>query len=220
MEQKKIALVSITINAVNPMTDYLKKNVPEFKVVNYLDGYLMEKIRAEGGVNEDSMDRMLRMIANAVKDGNDGIIITCTVFSKYQPAFSELFPIPIVSADTAMLTETASHDGKTAIIYTFPGTYNTTLNGYKNACAKIGKEPVVDMVLAEGAFEAAQAGHLEESDRIVREKIMELDEHYDIISLAQISLIGALQGLELKHAQVFSSPSCAAAQMKKVFGNG
>ena len=215
MTQRKIALVSITINAVGPMTDYIKKNAPEFKVTNYLDGFMMEKIKAEGGVNDDSMDRMLQMISKACKDGNEGIIITCTVFSKYQPFFAELFSVPIISADTAMLTETASHDGKTAIIYTFPGTYDTTLNGYKNACAKLGKSDEVDMVIAEGAFEAAQNGNLEESDRLVREKIMELDEKYDNISLAQISLVGALKGVTLKHARVFSSPSCAVAQMRK-----
>lgn len=215
MKKMNLALVSITVNAVGPMMDYIGQNASDCKATNYLDGYLMEKVRTEGGINDDSMGRMLQMITKACIDGADGIIITCTVFSKYQPAFSELFTVPIVSADTAMLTETASQDGKTAIIYSFPGTYDTTLNSYKAACKKLGRSDEVDMVLAEGAFDAAQSGNLAESDRIVREKILELDEKYDNIALAQISLAGAANGITLRHAKIFSSPSCAVNQIRK-----
>lgn len=214
-EKKKLALVSITVNAVGPMSDYVNKNCPDMKVTNYLDGFLMEKIKSEGGITDESMGRMLNMLTLACRDGNDAIVITCTVFTKYRAYFEELFSIPIISADTAMLTATASQDGKTAIIYTFPGTYNTTLNGYKEACKKLGKADDVDMIVAEGAFEAAQGGNLKKSDQIVREKILELDEQYDNIALAQISLAGATEGIELKHAKVFSSPACAAESVRK-----
>lgn len=209
MEKKKIALVSITINAVGPMTDYIKKTYPDFTVTNYLDGYLMEKIKSDGGINDDSMGRMLHMLTCASRDGNDVIIITCTVFTKYREHFEQLFSCPIISADSAMLMAAASNEGKNAIIYSFPGTYNTTLNGYRSACAKLGKPDDVDMIIAEGAFEAAQSGNLKESDRIVRAKILELDEQYDGIALAQISLAGAAEGIELKHAKIFTSPACA-----------
>jgi len=215
-EKKKIALVSITINAVGPMTDYIAANHPELRVTNYLDGFLMEKIKQEGGITDESMGRMLHMLTSACRDGNDVIIITCTVFTKYREQFEKLFSLPIISADSAMLTETASHDGRTAIIYSFPGTYNTTLNGYRAACAALGRPDEVDMVLAEGAFEAAQNGNLAESDRIVREKILALDGQYDNIALAQISLAGAAQGVALNHASLFSSPACAVRSALKL----
>ena len=214
----KLALVSITVNAVGPMTDYLNKNCPEFKVTNYLDGYLMEKIRADGGINDESMGRMLQMLTNACRDGNEAVIITCTVFTKYQEMFNSLFSAPIISADSAMLHTAASAEGRKAIIYSFPGTYNATLGGYQAACRALGADETVDMVLAEGAFEAAQNGNLPESDRLVREKLRELDGRYDTIALAQISLVGAMNGLEMRHAKICSSPSCAAAAVHERLG--
>ena len=76
------------------------------------------------------------------------------------------------------------------------------------------------MILAEGAFEAAQSGHPEESDRIVREKILALDEEYDNIALAQISLADAAENLVLKRAEVLTSPACAAGALKKILSGG
>ena len=38
----QIALISTTINAVGPMTAHVRKAAPEYKVVNYLDGYMMD----------------------------------------------------------------------------------------------------------------------------------------------------------------------------------
>jgi len=40
-----VALVSVTLNAVNPMTGFLRKADPALKIDNYLDGHLMEKVR-------------------------------------------------------------------------------------------------------------------------------------------------------------------------------
>ena len=51
----KIALVSVTLNAGNPMTQYFQKKNPDIQVRNYLDGYLTEKIKQDGGINASSM---------------------------------------------------------------------------------------------------------------------------------------------------------------------
>lgn len=85
---KKIALLSITLNAVNPMTNYLLSK-PDITVVNYLDSYLSEKIKRDGAINDDSMGRLLQMLALACRDGADGIILTCTVFSPYVESVSK-----------------------------------------------------------------------------------------------------------------------------------
>ena len=45
--KKQIALVSVTLNAVNPMTEYLSGRDPELHLVNYLDSYLLEKVGTE-----------------------------------------------------------------------------------------------------------------------------------------------------------------------------
>ena len=63
------------------------------------------------------------------------------------------------------------------------------------------------------AFEAAQRGDMDECNRIVVEKIQELDPQYDQIVLAQISMSGAATRSEPKHAKLFTSPSEALQEM-------
>lgn len=90
--KKQIALVSVTLNAVNPMTEYLSSRDPELHLVNYLDSYLLEKVGNEGGINDSSVRRMFDMLSTACADGADGVILTCTIFSPYVQYFPACCP--------------------------------------------------------------------------------------------------------------------------------
>ena len=66
--KKQIALVSVTLNAVNPMTEFLTRRDPQLHLVNYLDSYLLEKVGAEDGINDSSVHRMFDMLSIACAD--------------------------------------------------------------------------------------------------------------------------------------------------------
>ncbi|MDO4268893.1 MAG: hypothetical protein Q4C73_10505 [Eubacteriales bacterium] len=214
----RIALVSVTLNAVNPMTRYFQEKDPDMKIVNYLDSYLLEKVRAEGGIHDESMKRMFDMLSTACADGADGVLLTCTIFSPYADYFSRLLSKPVVCPDKAMLEQAAAMDGRTAIICTFPGTVDTTRNMYYECRRRLGREEAVDMVVLEPAYIAANKGDFDTHDRVIREKAGELDGQYDQIVFAQISMARAAKGLELAHAKVFTSPDSAYAAIKKALG--
>ena len=214
MSKRRIALVNITQNAVEPMTKYIRENEPDYDVVNYLDGYLMEKIRKENGISAESMMRFSDMIGRAFMDGAEGVITTCTVFTPYAEHFSKMFSKPVIPADAAMLDNASKCQGKTAIICTFEGTVETTRNGYFSYRRKNGMPEEVDMYTVPEAFIAAQKGNLGKCNHLVAEKIMELDNSYDQIVLAQISMSGAANLYKTKHARLFTSPAEAMKQMK------
>lgn len=217
-EKKTIALVHATFNAVNPMTDYMRRHASEYQIVNYLDGFLMDKIRKEGKISDSSVGRMLHMLSTACQDGADGIIMTCTIFSGHEPYFSRIFSAPIICPDGAMHDTVAKMGGKTAIICTFEGTVETTRNQYYEYCRKNAMPQQVDMYTVSEAFEAIQSGDTEKCNDLVQKKVYELDEGYDQIILAQISMASAAEGLETKHAKVFTSPSSALAEIKRLMG--
>lgn len=213
----KIALVSVTLNAVNPMTDFFRKKNPDISVRNYLDSYLTEKIRAEGGITDESMKRMFDMLATACRDGADGVLLTCTVFSPYARYFSGLLSKPVICPDRAMLEEVAAKDGSTAILCTFASTVETTRNLYYECRREQGREETVDMIVLPDAYEAAGKGDMAAHDEIIRRKVRELDGQYDNLVLAQISMARAGQGLELEKSTLYTSPDSAYnAIMKSV----
>lgn len=215
-EKKTIALVNATFNAVNPMTDYLRKHAPEYRIVNYLDGFLMDKIRMENGIRDDSTQRMVDMIAKACQDGADGIIMTCTIFSSMQPYFASIFSKPIICPDGAMHDNVSRMDGRTAIVCTFKGTVETTRNQYLSYCRKNNRPEQVDMYAVPEAFEAMQAGNTTLCNQLIQKKVRLLDEQYDQIVLAQISMSGAAEDLVTRRAKVFTSPSSALMEMKRL----
>ena len=205
----KIALVSVTLNAVNPMTQYFQAKDPTIKVVNYLDSVLLEKVRKDGKITDESMKRMFDMLATACADGADAVLLTCTIFSPYAPLFCGLLSKPVICPDRAMLEEVASKPGKTAILCTFSGTVETTRNLYYDCRTQLGRERTVDMIVLDEAYEAAGKGDFETHDRIIREKAVELDQKYDQIVLAQISMARAGKGISLHHAKLYTSPDSA-----------
>lgn len=214
-DKKNVALVSVTLNAVNPMMRYLKANVPEWSVRNYLDSYLLEKVGLEGKVTDDSMGRMLDMITKACKDGADAVLVTCTIFSAFQPYFSRIFSVPIFTPDGAMLDEVSKKTGKKAIICTFHGTVDITKNQYQTYCRKNNMPEDADMYTVPDAYAAAGRSDMDTCYEIIRKKVVELDEQYDHIVLAQISMAGVAEGLCTKHANVYTSPKSAVEVLKQ-----
>lgn len=206
---KHIALVSVTLNAVNPMTDYFREKEPEIKIDNYLDSHLLEKVRDEGGINDAAMKRMFHMLSTACEDGAEGVLLTCTVFSPYADYFSRLLSRPIICPDRAMLEAVAQRAGRAAIICTFPGTVDTTRAMYIGCCKRAGTDETVDMIILEDAYLAAGKGDFAVHDKIIQEKAKQLDGQYDHIVFAQISMARAAKGLKLQHAQVYTSPDSA-----------
>lgn len=204
-----IALVSVTLNAVNPMTDYLRKKDPQVTVRNYLDSYLLEKVKKDGGINDVSMKRMFDMLATACEDGADAVLLTCTIFSPYAQYFSGLLSKPVVCPDYAMLQAVAAKEGKTAILCTFTGTVDTTRNLYYSCCREIGRKEAVEMIVLPEAYEAAAKGDFETHDQIIRKKAEEIDASYDNIVLAQISMAHVKEQIASTHATVYTSPDSA-----------
>ncbi len=215
---KNIALISVTLNAVNPMTEYLSR-IPDVHVMNYLDSYILEEVNREGHMTDSCMGRMVAMLTHACEDGADGIIITCTIFSGYVDYFQGMFSVPVVGADTAMMELAGRQAGRTALICTFDGTKDASAARLESFCRKSGKTyEIVPYVLSD-AFDAAQRYHMEIHDEIIRKKAAELDQDFDQIVLAQISMANAVKGMEMQHAKLYTSPSAAyetiLAEMEK-----
>ena len=212
----KIALVSVTLNAVNPMVECFRDKMPNAIIHNYLDSYLLEKVRANGGISDSSMRRMFDMVSQACYDGADAVLITCTIFSPYATQFSELLSKPIICPDKAMLESVAARPGRTAIICTFPGTVETTRGMYLDCCNRLGIDSSVDMIVVEEAYLAANHSDFETHDRVIRNKVAQIDAQYENIVFAQISMARAAKGLSTKHATVFTSPESACATVARL----
>ena len=195
------------MNAIPPMMRALEGK--KVKVLHYLDSYILEKNRRIGHMTDDCMRRMVNMVAHACEDGADGVIITCTIFSKYVSYFKEMFSAPIVAADQAMMEKAGKAGGRIALLCTFDGTREISCQLLKLSCELSGKPYEIVPFVLKDAYEEAQKSNLEEHNRIIREKILEIEEDYDQIVLAQMSMADSAAGLKTHRARVLTSSAAA-----------
>ena len=209
---KKVGMISVTLNAVNPMiklfTEKKNSGIP-FTVSNYLDEGLQELVSQEGEVTDKSIGRMIRLIETAIQDGAEIILLTCTVFSPFVDRFNELFSVPIISVDGAMLEKAAAMNRSTAILCTFPVTVKSSEQIFKIAAQKLGVDPKAEIFLLEDAARINKAGNKEEHDRIIAREAEKMSLKYDLIVLAQISMAGAKLYIKDCSKPVLTSPECA-----------
>ena len=127
----------------DPMTRALAGR--DVKAVHYLDTYILEKHRKEGGMTDDCMRRMVNMVSHACEDGAEGIIIACTIFSQYVGCFRKMFSAPIVAADAAMMERAGNMGGRIALLCTFEGTREISYRQLEACCQARGKAYEIGM---------------------------------------------------------------------------
>lgn len=212
---KKIALINITPNCIEPMLNTVKK-FETIKPVQYMDSTILDEIRSEGHITDRCMGRMLSMIADACQDGAEGIVLTCTMFSKYVETFRKLFSVPIIGADVAMMEQAGKVGGKYALLCTFRGTKEPSEKLLKKYCEMSEKEFSIDTYVLEDAYSKAQTGNLKKHNEIIKNKIEEFDKKYDNIVLAQMSMADAADLANVTNAKVYTSPQSALETIQDI----
>jgi hypothetical protein len=205
---KKVGMISVTLNAVNPMMAVLQSE-DALQVQNYLDEGLQEMVRKEGGITHNSIARMTALVGNALRDEAEIILLTCTVFTPYLNRLQNLFSVPFVSADGAMLEEAAGMNKKTAVLCTFPATLESSATVFAEAAARLGSNVKPDFFLLEEAASAIKKGDASRHNRLIADRTNQLGREYEVVVLAQISMSPAASLLSDAPFTVLTSPQSA-----------
>ncbi len=206
-----IAVVGVTLDAVGPMVDAFAASTRPRRIRHHLDEGLRAKVAADGGVTHASLYRMTGIVEQAVDDGADAVLLTCTVFSPHVATLRRFFPVPIVAADVAMLEAAARLDRPAAILCTFPASLGTSLDMFHEAVRREGTSAVGETFLVDGAADALAAGDRERHDALVEARARALARRGGAIVLAQMSMTAAARRLVDLTVPVLTSPACAVA---------
>ena len=208
----KIGVVSVTTSALIPIDQFLKTNYPQFSLIHYLDSGLQLKVRAEGGLNESSIQRMINLLETVCSDKVDAILLTCTVFSPLLGRLQALFPdTPIVAADKAMIIEAVTRGYDIALVHTFESSWDSSAELLAQENAKQGKDVKRKSFFAKGAFEAMAKGDKKTHDELVAEQVIKAEEEgYKSIVLSQMSIAHLARKSDKKDTLILSSPESAA----------
>lgn len=200
-----IGLIHVTLNSVSPINQAFQAYAPETTVLNFLDEGLIQEVNRVGEIKPYILRRFITLLEKAVESNVDGILVCCTVFTPYIKDLSNLFEIPIIANDYAMLNkavETGSNIGLIATVETAGPTSEKLL--HKIAQTK-NKTINIKTVVLPKAFQALKNGDVETHDHLIHEKISELKVTSDVIVLAQISMISAASNIGQQSIPILTS---------------
>ncbi|WP_019535907.1 aspartate/glutamate racemase family protein [Paenibacillus ginsengihumi] len=191
---KRVGLVHATLNALQPMTEAFQQYAPAIQTLHFLDEGLIADLNAAGKVTRPLIRRFIRLVEKAEEAGVDGVLLSCSSFTPYTPLINQLFDFPIVSIDFAMLEEAVQIGTKIGVIATVVTAAPITKQILEEIAAEKKKPIEIYTETLTDAFAALQNGEEHRHNQIIYDKVEEMSRTCDVVVLAQISMVRAMEG--------------------------
>lgn len=203
---KRVGLVHATLNALQPMTEAFQQYAPAIQTLHFLDEGLIADLNAAGKVTRPLIRRLIRLVEKAEEAGVDGVLLSCSSFTPYTPLINQLFDFPIVSIDFAMLAEAVQIGTKIGVIATVVTAAPITKQILEEIAAEKKKPIEIYTETLTDAFAALQNGEEHRHNQIIYDKVEEMSRTCDVVVLAQISMVRAMEGYTPQSKPVLTSP--------------
>lgn len=175
---------------------FLKERVPGVRVEFITDSTLLPDVRAAGGPTQAVIDRMTLYARAAEISGADLIVNSCSTVGEVADIYAKAVSIPVMKVDKPMAEKAVELGSNIALIATVETTLGPSQRLIESIGRLQGKEMHCTRFLQNDAWNALQAGHPEEQNRILLAAIRELDKQgFDAIVMAQVSMRSLLPEL-------------------------
>lgn len=201
----KIAVMNATKVSIAPV-DQAAKAYPDIELFHFMDEGMSWLGKQEGRISGRNLSRMVSLIHSAEELGVDGILLSCTIFSPFIDELRLCTDLPLVAADIGVFEKAAKLYRKVGAIVSFAPTLESVAWVADRCKRQVSPDYDVEIKFANGAFEAAAAGNVEEHNRIIYETAEQFQDKEAII-LSQMSQIRALPLFQDYRVPVLTSPS-------------
>lgn len=219
-KEYRIGLIHATMNSVQPILDAFSIHAPHVTLLNFMDESLIFELNETGIISKRMIRRLMNLVEKAEASGVDGILFTCSSFTPCVPQISELFDIPMLSADYSMLEKAVDMGERIGVIATVEAAGPITTKLLKGIAEEQGKMVDIQTEVISEAFQALQNGNRIKHDQLIQEKIFTLSSNCDVIVLAQFSMVRALDTLETKTKPVLTSPEISVKSIVAKISSG
>jgi len=203
---KKIFTIFTSTALIEPINQYVEKYLNDVEIINFLDDSIIKEVIEHKRVTKEVLSRMARYYKIGEEIHADLIWQTCSSMGDTLEMFQSLVSIPILRIDEQMVKNAVKKLDRIGVLATLPTTLDPTVTLVKKVSKELGKNITVIEGLAEGAFEALQAGNSQLHDQLIIQKAIEISSKCDGFVLAQGSMARVEQQIVEKSAlPVFTS---------------
>ena len=198
-----------TVLALPPtFTELAQELIPDAEVFHIADESLLGVTRRTGALSPVTQRRVLGHILSAVDAGADAVVVTCSSVGPAVDAARAFVGAPVYRIDEAMADEAVRTGPRVGVVATLRTTLEPTAALVTRRAQEAGKQATVVSRVAEGAFDALQAGDRDRHDELVRAELRELSREVDVVVLAQASMarVADTLGAAERPVPILSSP--------------
>jgi aspartate/glutamate racemase len=215
----KLAFIHTVPSLVGLFTDLSKELIPnDVEIIHIADEILLKTVLAQGGLTPFIYRRVAENAVSAEEAGAHLVQLTCSSISPCVDVAQWMVSIPLLKIDEPMVDRAISLGKRIGIAATAPTTLKPTTELVQDRARYHEKEVVVDSVLCEGAYSALFSGDVHTHDRIVRQHLVDLMSHNNVVILAQASMARVADAIPAAEqiVPILSSPRLAMERARDV----
>jgi|GEM_PF-1621742 len=213
---KKIAFFHSTFNTPAVMREAFEQRFPGIPLINIVDDSILPEVIGNGSrYTPGIVRRLVAFAVNAQMQGAVAAVCMCTTLTGAVSEASKTVDIPFVTIDGPMLEQASMAGDKLAVLVTAPTTIEATTQAARSAAARQNRGGVkIDVILVKGAFEALNVEKdPDKHDRLIEETARRAAEEYDVIVMAQITMVRAASRLSDLSVPVLTSIQSGVEQL-------
>jgi Asp/Glu/hydantoin racemase len=214
----RIALIHATPVSMEPIRAAFEDAWPEARTVNILDDSLAVDRAQSAELTETMFERFAILSRYAHESGADAILFTCSAFGPAIERAARQVPIPVLKPNEAMFEAAMACGQRIGMVTTFAPSVAPLQAEFDEAAASRQPRPRLTTLLVAEAMEALRDGDVTKHNRLVADKVGELDA-CDAVMLAQFSTSRAANDVRARvRIPVLTAPDAAVAKLRKLIG--
>lgn len=215
--QRTVVVLHTGAVTIPMLKERFMRLLPDVRVVNILDDSLVNDMKMGGGLTPQITKRVSTYCMLAEDMGADVILSACSSMGDAIPIAQTMVSVPIIRVDEPMVEKAVTMGQRIGVIATVRTTLEPTVRLFRCKASEQGRRIEIVERLCEGALELLAAGKAEEHDRVVLEKIRELNSQVDVIVLAQVSIARLIPNIDPDvTVPVLASPDSAVQRVRDV----
>jgi hypothetical protein len=199
--KKKIACLHAHYSNIN----YIEIALSAYNVElsHFVDPGLMVRVMNDPDFTESDAKRKVKeQVEWVVQSGVDAVLITCT---NYIALLGELATtVPIIKIDEPYFEALCEIDQPQMIVFTNPDTVSGTMDRLQQFAKNHQKTLDIEVKVIENTFELIMSGKKDEYQREVYNFLKNNQQR--VVSVAQLSMVGAAQQVERETSQRIINP--------------
>lgn len=216
---KKVVIIHTSFISVETLKKLFAEIVPEVELHHIVDDTLLPEIMQSGGVTDALIKRYCAYAVQAESAGADMIFNQCSSIGPAADVAKQMLGIPLLKVDQAMAEEAVEKGTNISVVATIGTTLKPSVALIESVAKEKGKPVNIESVLLPSAYEALfLENDVKKHNKIVSDKIREIEKFSDVIVLAQGSMITLVEEIKDISVPLLTSPRSGVTRVRQVLG--